>query len=145
MNRYIGGGFLAALLVLLGSGLGNVGQILPSFGSAERPQGRTSAPVGTQPIEQAGRVVQRQSETTGIVPTNGFTQNDTFIEGTNVPSQSIPPVEIRPRTTPVTPDTLEADPSRVGDIDLVQPELIRPGTTDRPQVDEDLDSIPALW
>jgi hypothetical protein len=145
MNRYIGGGFLAALLILLGSGLGNVGRILPSFGSSERPAGRISSPVGTQPIEQAGRVVQRQSETTGIVPTNGFTQNRTFTQGTNVPSQSIPPVEIRPRTTPVTPDTLEAAPTRVGDIDPVQPDLIRPGTTDRPNVDEDLDSIPALW
>jgi hypothetical protein len=139
MNRYIGGGLLALLLILLGSGLGNAMRILPSFGSSERPERRAISTVGTQPIEQAGRVVQRQSQTTGI------TQSPTPIEGTNIPSQPIPPVEIRPDATPAPPDTREAAPTAAGDIDPVQPELLRPGTTDRPEFEEDLDSIPALW
>jgi hypothetical protein len=145
MNRYIGAGLLAALAVLIGSGLDNVGAILPRFGSDES---RVTPPVGTQPIEQAGKVVRRQGETVGTVPTAPFPSGSEMIQGTNVPTQNGLPAQdgtqptpnVIPRTTGVAPAT-----TTTGDVAPIQEDLVRSGASDLPEVDEGLDSIPALW
>jgi hypothetical protein len=147
MNRYIGGGLLAALILLLSSGVDRLGTIWPNFGASERLQGRDLVPVGTLPIEQAGRVVQRQGERSRAMPnsvfnTDPFNQNRTAPR-TEIAPQNIPASEIRPPTVDVIPRTGGAAPATTttGDVAPIQSDLVQPGSPG----DRDLDSIPALW
>jgi hypothetical protein len=151
MNRYIAGGLLAALVLLVSSGLNGLGRLLPVSGITEPPRPSEREALGTSPIEQAGRVVQRQSGATVAVPDTTF-QDPTIRSGNGaigapVAPLDIPETEIRPQTPNVIPRPGEAPQATTvtGDVSPIQPELIQPGATDRPGIDQDLDSIPALW
>lgn len=146
MNRYIAAGLLGTLAVLLGSGLNNLGNLLPNFGSGNGARALGTSMPGTRPIEQAGKVVQQQNQTAVVTPTTPiFDQGRTMVRGTNTLPQNIPSAEIRPQTTDVIPRTGVEPHSEamVGDLAPIQSELVQPGTPYTP--DEDLDSIPALW
>ncbi len=156
MNRYIAGGLLAALAVMLGAGIESLGNMLPNFSGNNQPAGQAattgraqSAPLGTQPIEQAGRAVQRQSQATGAAPTTTFDRGRTPVQGTSTLPQEIPNGEIRPQ-----PDNANVIPrpgaapqatTTLGDVSPIQPDLVQPGSPDLPGIDQDLDAIPALW
>ncbi len=161
MNRFIIGGILAALVMML-TGWGNrfLGDRAPDGGLASQrddaSQGDTTAQnvdgLGTLPLEQAGRLAQRQSE----VGTNGAAaaSNSTFTDqgsdratisptntGTTGSNGVAPaPGNVIPRTGAAT-----TFPTTGGDIAPIQPDLVRPDAVQRPTTDPDLDSIPALW
>jgi hypothetical protein len=142
MNRYILAGFLVAIAAMLGSGLDNlVNRVRNPI-----PSSPTAAP-GVTPTSQAGRVVQPQNRATGIAPTEAFDQGRSMVRGTNIPTETIPPVEIRPQDANVIPRTTDIAPNDAftGDLDTIRPELIQPGIPEQPGSDQDLDSIPALW
>lgn len=154
MNRYIAGGLLAALVVFLGSGLESLGNILPGLGSTERSPGQSSSTVsaqadslGTQPIEQAGRAVQRQSQSAMAAPTTTFDQRQTPIQGTSTMPQEFPVIEPLPQSPNVIPRPGAAPQATTttGDLSPIQPDLVQPGNPELPGIDQDLDSIPALW
>jgi hypothetical protein len=142
MNRYIAAGFLAAVVAMLGSGLDNlldgIGSIIPS---------RSQPEPGAASIEQAGRVVQRQSQAATGIGFDNTPEDDALVRRPNGSSQGIPPVEIAPQDINLTPQPVDAAPgtSIRGDLAPIQPDLIQPGTPDLPGADQDLDSIPALW
>lgn len=149
MNRYIAGGLLAAIVVLLGSGIDSLPQIMPNFGgsrSGAREPGSQADTVGTQPIEQAGRVVQRQGQSTVAAPNEVFNNQGQFGTSTAVP-QDIPAGEIRPDADNVIPRPGAAPQATTtaGDVSPIQPDLVQPGDSGFPSDDPDLDSIPALW
>ena len=147
MNRYIAAGFLAAVVALLGSGLDSFGLGLPSFEPGADQDQSTVSTLGTQPIQQAGRVVQPESTVTSTVPTATFDDGRSFVQETTIAPQNVPSVEIGPQSGDVIPRTgqVPAGGSASGDISPIQPDLVQPGTSTPPGVDPDLDSIPALW
>jgi len=142
MNRYILAGVLVAVAAMLGAGLDNLVSRVRNL----IPSSSTVAP-GVTPTSQAGRVVQTQSRATGIAPAEAFDQERSMVQGTNIPTETIPPVEIRPQDANVIPRTTEIAPNDAftGDLDAIRPELIQPGVPEQPDSDQDLDSIPALW
>lgn len=147
MNRYIAAGFLATVVAFLGAGLESFGRLLPSFESAAGQGRRAESTFGTQPIQQAGRVVQAESSGASIAPATTLGDSRTPIQGTTVSPQDFPAVEIRPRGDDVIPRTGQAPAGTAtsGDVSPIQPDLVQPGTSEGPGPDQDLDSIPALW
>jgi hypothetical protein len=155
MNRFIIGGILAALVLMLTGGLNRfLGD--RSEGEQLASQQNTTAQdadgLGALPLEQAGRLVQRQSE----VSANGTaaTGNSTFTDqgsnratispnntGTTGANGVTPaPGNVIPRTGAAT-----TFPATGGDIAPIQPGLVQPDAVQRPAPDPELDSIPALW
>ncbi|PSN07931.1 hypothetical protein C7293_30385 [filamentous cyanobacterium CCT1] len=162
MNRFIIGGILAAIAVMLAGGLNQ----LLSDRSEDGPEGArissrgdtttqaNGGDLGSVPIEQAGQLVQRQSE----VGVNGISAQGDSTFGNQ---GTVPPGDravISPNTTGtagstapasgnVIPRTGEAAtfPAVTGDIAPIQPGLVQPGEVTRPAPDPELDSIPALW
>lgn len=169
MNRFIIGGILAAIAVMLTGGMNR----LLSDRSDDNAEGarissqsdttsQDNGDLGSVPIEQAGQLVQRQSE----VGTNG---NGISATGDSAFGNqgTVPPGDraiISPNTTGtagtagtaggatpapgnVIPRTGETAtfPAATGDIAPIQPGLVQPGEVTRPAPDPDLDSIPALW
>jgi hypothetical protein len=156
MNRFMIGGILAALVLMLTGGLnrllGDRSQDAP-LASQQNSTTQDVNDLGTLPLEQAGRLVQRQSEvgtSTGISATgnNTFTDqgnnratispNNTGAIGTS--GGTAAPGNVIPRTGAAT-----TYPASSGDIAPIQPNLVQPGVVERPAPDPDLDSIPALW
>lgn len=156
MNRFMIGGILAALVLMLTGGLnrlfGDRSQE-PPLASQQNITAQDVNDLGTLPLEQAGRLVQRQSE----VGTNGIsaTGDSTFIDqgsgrATISPSNTgtagtsgvtAAPGNVIPRTGAAT-----TFPATGGDIAPIQPGLVQPGVVEqRPAPDPNLDSIPALW
>ncbi|MEA5447865.1 hypothetical protein VB780_04740 [Leptolyngbya sp. CCNP1308] len=160
MNRFMIGGILAALVLMLMGGLnrilGDRSQEAP-LASQQNTTAQDVSDLGTLPLEQAGRLVQRQSE---VGTNNGIaaTGDSTFIDqgsgrttispsntgtatgtaGTN--GVTAAPGNVIPRTGAAT-----TYPTTGGDIAPIQPGLVQPGVVERPAPDPDLDSIPALW
>ncbi|MBE9157103.1 hypothetical protein IQ265_09735 [Nodosilinea sp. LEGE 06152] len=156
MNRFIIGGILAAIAVMLTGGLNRLLSDR-SQGAQLTSQRNTTAEsnggdLGSVPLEQAGRLVQRQSE----VGTNGIsaTGNSTFTD------QNSNRATISPNTTGTAganggspasgnviprPGGAATFPAATGDIAPIQPGLVQPGEVARPAPDPELDSIPALW
>lgn len=155
MNRFIIGGILAALVVMLTGGLNRFLGDRSQDAPVARQQSNTVQNVddlGTLPLEQAGRLVQRQSEvgtSTGVSATG----DNTFIDQGNNRSTISPnntgatgtsggtaAGNVIPRTGAAT-----TYPAPGGDIAPIQPGLVQPDEVQRPAPDPDLDSIPALW
>ena len=165
MNRFIIGGILAAIAVML---VGGLNRLVNSIGDG--PEGARIArqsdttlqsngsDLGSVPIEQAGQLVQRQSE----VGTNGISATGDAVFGnqTNGSGDPFGRAVISPDQTGtapaagnVIPRTGEATtfpantspPNTGGDIAPIQPGLVQPGEVTRPAPETDLDSIPALW
>ncbi len=160
MNRFIIGGILAAIAVMLTGGLN---RMLSDRAEDDPDRTRISSQsdtttqsnggnLGSVPLEQAGQLVQRQSE----VGTNGIsaTGNSTFTDqGSN--RATISPNAtgtaggngVSPAPGNVIPraDGAATFPAATGDIAPIQPGLVQPGEVTRPAPDPDLDSIPALW
>ncbi|PSR12679.1 hypothetical protein C8255_26280 [filamentous cyanobacterium CCP3] len=162
MNRFIIGGILAAIAVMLAGGLNQ----LLSDRSADGPEGArissqgdattqaNGGDLGSVPIEQAGQLVQRQSE----VGANGISATGDSVFGNQ---GTVPPGDraiISPNTTGTTGDIAPTSgnviprpgeaatfPAATGDIAPIQPGLVQPGEVTRPAPDPELDSIPALW
>jgi hypothetical protein len=155
MNRYIVGAIMAGLVLLAMSGIGGVSGLFADNARLRDDLSPDDSSLGTLPIEQAGRIVQRQGQATGATPATGTTTggtmapNDISPEGTFTPptgtGNNIPNATIRPAQTNVIPRSPEAGQfSTTGDIAPIQPGLVRPETT-LPPSDPELDSIPALW
>jgi hypothetical protein len=156
MNRFMIGGILAALVVML-PGVFNRLMGDRSEGARLASQQNTTAQnadgLGTLPLEQAGRLVQRQSEV-GTNNGTAATGNSSFIDqggdratispattGTTGANGVTPaPGNVIPRTGAAT-----TFPATGGDIAPIQPGLVQPDAVQRPAPDPDLDSIPALW
>ncbi|MBD2114052.1 MULTISPECIES: hypothetical protein [Cyanophyceae] len=155
MNRFIIGGVLAGLVLMLMSGLSRLSGDRPErerLASQQNTTAQNADGLGALPLEQAGQLVQRQSE----VGTNGTAAagNSSFTDqGSNRPT--ISPNNLGTAgangTTPasgnVIPRTGAATtyPATSGDIAPIQPGLVQPGAVQRPATDPELDSIPALW
>lgn len=161
MNRFIIGGIVAAIAVMLTGGLS---QLLSarfedgpertriSSQSDTTTQGN-GGDLGSVPLEQAGQLVQRQSE----VGTNGIsaTGDSAFGNQSNGTVPSGDRAVISPSTTGgATPapgnviprtDGAATFPATTGDVAPIQPGLVQPGEATRPAPDPELDSIPALW
>jgi hypothetical protein len=161
MNRYIVGAIMAGLALLAMSGIGGVNGLFADNTRLRDNLSADDSSLGTLPIEQAGRIVQRQGPaTTGVTPATGTTIGDTMAPNGGVPNDispeasyttptgvgnNIPNATIRPAQTNVIPRVPEAGQlSTTGDIAPIQPGLIRPETS-LPTSDPELDSIPALW
>ncbi|WP_017297230.1 hypothetical protein [Nodosilinea nodulosa] len=162
MNRFVIGGILAAIVVMLTGGLNKLlsdrsqgSQVLSQRNAAA--QGDNSD-LGTLPLDKAGQLVQRQSD----VGSNGVSASSDTVFNTNNPSGTgMPPggrATISPTTTGgagtvapqsgnVIPRTGAAAtfPANPGDIAPIQPGLVRPGVEQQRPADPDVDSIPALW
>lgn len=158
MNRFMIGGILAALVLMLTGGLnrllGDRSQEAP-LASQQNTTAQNVNDLGTLPLEQAGRLVQRQSE---VGSNNGIsaTGDSTFTDqgsgratisppntgtSTGTAGTSGAPGNVIPRTGAAT-----TYPTTGGDIAPIQPGLVQPGVVEqRPAPDPDLDSIPALW
>ncbi|HZG37999.1 MAG TPA: hypothetical protein VEZ50_04895 [Nodosilinea sp.] len=161
MNRFIIGGFLAALALILTGGLNRLmadrsqePQLTSQGNTTGQPQGGNN--LGALPLEQAGRLVQRQSEVgaggtaatgdaafgtqgNGTMPPGGraeISPNNTGTNGTGQPGAG----NVIPRTGGAT-----TYPAATGDVAPIQPNLVQPDAVQRPGSDPDLDSIPALW
>lgn len=156
MNRFMIGGILAALVLMLTGGLnrllGDRSQETP-LARQQNTTAQNADGLGTLPLDQAGRLVQRQSEVgtnNGISATGNSTFTDqgssrttlspstTGTAGTNGVTPA--PENVIPRTGAAT-----TFPATGGDIAPIQPGLVQPGVVERPAPDPDLDSIPALW
>jgi hypothetical protein len=159
MNRFVIGGILAAIVVMLAGGVNRLwsDRVDDSAEGARISSQPTTTgqdnggDLGSVPIEQAGQLVQRQSE----VGTNGISATGDSVFGNQ---GTVPPGDravISPNTTGtatpapgnVIPRTGGAAtfPTTTGDIAPIQPGLVQPGEVTRPAPDPDLDSIPALW
>ncbi|WP_035984900.1 hypothetical protein [Leptolyngbya sp. KIOST-1] len=166
MNRFIIGGILAAMVVMLTGGLNRLFRDRPQGAqlasqrntALQQPGQQAGNDLGSVPLEQAGRLVQRQSEvgTNGIpapgdsafgTQTNG--NGDPFGRAVISPDQTgtAPAAgNVIPRTGGATTFPANTSPPNTGgDIAPIQPGLVQPGEVPRPAPDPDLDSIPALW
>ncbi|MGB3201449.1 MAG: hypothetical protein WBA99_11125 [Nodosilinea sp.] len=161
MNRFIIGGILAAVVAMLAGGLNRVlsdradgsteGARISS--QSTRTEQGNGGDLGSVPLEQAGQLVQRQSDVgaggPAAVGDNVFTDQGA---GTGPAGQR---AEISPGSAGtgaaapgnVIPRTGGAVtfPATTGDIAPLQPGLVQPGVTPGPAPDPELDSIPALW
>ncbi|MBW4462316.1 MAG: hypothetical protein KME47_19070 [Nodosilinea sp. WJT8-NPBG4] len=154
MNRFIIGGVLAGLVLMLMSGLSRLQGDRPErerIASQQNTTAQDADGLGALPLEQAGQLVQRQSEVgTGTAATGNSTFTD---QGNNRPTISPnntgttgangvtpAPDNVIPRTGAAT-----TFPATGGDIAPIQPGLVQPDAAQRPAPDPDLDSIPALW
>ncbi|MFM7529055.1 MAG: hypothetical protein ACKO63_11345 [Nodosilinea sp.] len=146
MNRYLIGAVMAGLVLLGMVGAGRLGRLFADPGqTGQAAKSQASAALGSLPVEQAGRLAQRQSDPQGA---------PTAAVGANAPASS----RSQPATTPVqpfttqsqTPPSVTISPNQAtptvpsGDISPLQPDLVRPGG-DQPSPNPDLDAIPALW
>jgi hypothetical protein len=160
MNRFVIGGILAAMVLLLTGGLNRLFADRRSDGQLPRAQ-RTTTDVngglddlGSLPIEQAGQLVRRQSDlgAGGTTRTTGDTVfGDSGAQGMPAGGRAtISPTgtagaQVAPAQGNVIPRTGTATTFPTGDIAPIQPGLVQPGEVQRPAPDPDLDSIPALW
>ncbi|MFZ4638978.1 MAG: hypothetical protein ACOYMP_01060 [Nodosilinea sp.] len=153
MSRYLFGVLLASLVLTIGSGLGGFNRLF-----AESSQTTKALPedgskgLGSLPIEQAGRLVKRQSQpqpgATQAVGANvgsspaassvGMAANST---PSSTPAQSPIPPQPSPNVIPRPSQPAPVVPR--GDISPIQPNLVKPENL-QPQ-NQPLDSIPALW
>ncbi|MGB3309310.1 MAG: hypothetical protein WBG32_04085 [Nodosilinea sp.] len=158
MNRFIIGGIMAAIVVMMAGGLNRL--LSDRFDDSAEGSRISSQPtttgqanngdLGSVPLEQAGQLVQRQSE----VGANGISATGDSALGTQgtVPGErSVISPDTTGTATPapgnVIPRTGGAAtfPATTGDVAPIQPGLVQPGEVTRPAPDPDLDSIPALW
>lgn len=155
MNRFVIGGILAALVLMLTGGLNRfLGMGAQEEQLASQPDTTTQNAdgLGTLPLEQAGRLVQRQSEVSsnGISATGNTTFTDqgsdratispTAAGATGASGTTAAPGNVIPRT-----GAAATFPATSGDIAPIQPSLVQPDAVQRPTPDPELDSIPALW
>ncbi|MBD1873070.1 hypothetical protein H6F75_06225 [Nodosilinea sp. FACHB-131] len=156
MNRFIIGGVLAGLVLMLMSGLSRLSGDRPDrerLASQQNTTAQDADGLGALPLEQAGQLVQRQSEVgtgTAAAGNSAFTDqgnnratispNNTGTPGANGVTPA--PGNVIPRTGAAT-----TYPATGGDIAPIQPGLVQPDAAQRPapNPDPDLDSIPALW
>lgn len=162
MNRFMIGGILAALVLTLMGGLnrllGDRSQETP-LASQQNTTAQDVNDLGTLPLEQAGQLVQRQSE---VATNNGIpaTGDSTFIDqgngratispsnaGTATGTTGTNGVTAAPGN--VIPRTGEANtfPTTGGDIAPIVQDLVRPpGEVVDPRPPQpNPDPIPALW
>ncbi len=156
MNRYFIGAIMAGLVLLALSRVGGENRLVAD--NANQPGGELRAAsdsgLGTLPIDQAGRIAQRQTQPTGGVPAAGtgalgqMPANGTGTATFTAPAgtgQPIPNATISPGATGVAPRPATGNQfPATGDISPVQPDLVRPETLPA-NPDQDPDSIPALW
>lgn len=158
MNRFVIGGILAAVVVLLTGSLNRLlGDRSQSPESTGLQASNTEAPsdMGSLPVEQAGQLVRRQSDvgSGGISASSDTVFNDQ--PGAGMPPGGRPTISpggstagtVAPQADNVIPRAGAADtfPANTGDISPIQPGLVQPGADPQRPIDPDLDSIPALW
>lgn len=157
MNRFVIGGILAAIVVMLTGGLNRLlsdrsqGAQSPDQPALTAQGDNTNGDPGPLPLAQAGRLVQRQSD----VGSNGISVNPDAVFNPNDQPAGMP-AGGRPTISPSGTANSQVDnviprpgatatfPANQGDIAPIQPGLVRPGAEQGP-TDPDLDSIPALW
>jgi hypothetical protein len=164
MNRFVIGGILAAIVMLLTGSLNrlfadrNQSADLPNLRQTDSAPSTAVSDLGSLPVEQAGKLVRRQSDLSagGVSATSDSVFNDSGT-GAMAPGGRaiIAPANtgivgtqgtVNPAPGNVIPRTGGAAtfPTTTGDIAPIDPRLVQPGAGQRP-VDPDLDSIPALW
>ncbi len=162
MNRFVIGGILAAIVVLM---MGGINRLFADRQPGTTRLDRTTAPTTTEggdlgrlPVEQAGQLVRRQRDLA-----NGGTAagSDTVFNNQDPGMTPGQRAIIAPGTAGtgtagtgaagannnnIIPRTGQAgtSPAFGGDIAPIQPGLVRPGAEQQTD-DSDLDSIPALW
>lgn len=169
MNRFIIGGILAAMVVLLTGSLNRfftdrdqapslATRSLADSVTSDSARSETVSDLGSLPVEQAGQLVRRQSDVNaggvsatsdsvfteqgaGATPPGGRAIISPANTGTVGSSGTVnsAPGNVIPRT-----GAAATSPTTVGDIAPIQPDLVQPGAGQRP-TDPELDSIPALW
>jgi hypothetical protein len=158
MNRFVIGGILAAIVLLM---MGGINRLFADRQPGTARLDRTTAPttetgdLGSLPVEQAGQLVRRQSDLAngGAAATSDTVFNNQDLGQTSGGMSPGDRAIIAPNTTGtagannnVIPRTGQpaTSPAFGGDIAPIQPNLVQPGAGQRPD-DADLDSIPALW
>ena len=136
MNRFVIGGILAALVVVL------TGSLTRLLGEPKQPGDIAAEDLGSLPVEQAGMLVRRQSDSVTSIPDESF-PNPTQTPGPN-PTQTPEPFISDPNVIPL-PGATPTYPPNTGDVAPIQPSLVQPGVDPQRPIDPDLDSIPALW
>lgn len=168
MNRYVLGGVLLGLVFIALSGItGNnrTARSNTTQGQTDRSQPDRSQPnrngtrdLGTLPIDQAGRVIRRQGDGASSLSTDPPTteafpqQSELAPDPASTPDSFTAPAPaagpnsgMRPVPNNVIPQQpANTSPSVSGDIDVVNPNLVRP-EMQPPTTSPDLDPIPALW
>jgi len=151
MNRYLIGAVMAGMVLLGMAGAGRLGRLFADPGqTGQAVKSQASAALGSLPVEQAGRLVRRQSDPQGP-PTAAVGANAPASSRSQPASTPAQPTTTRAQTPPsVTISPNQATPAQAtptvpsGDISPLQPDLVRPGG-DQPQPNPELDAIPALW
>ena len=153
MNRFVFGGILAAIVVLM---MGGINRLFADRQPGTARVDRTTAPtteggdLGSLPVEQAGQLVRRQRDlangSTAATPDTVFNNQDPGMTPGDraiiAPSTTTGAAGANNNVIPRTGQT-STSPAFGGDIAPIQPGLVRPGAG--PQDDSDLDAIPALW
>jgi hypothetical protein len=155
MNRYVLAGILAVLALLTTRVIGSSGQWLAQPSSSQGRVRLNADSLGTLPIDKAGQIVKRQGQA-------GTPSAGDFAEGGDIDWSTVAPTDTSGTTVipngsqssgfatdAFTSTTGDVSPT-AGDISPVDPSIVQPGMA-RPSplpgdlVDDDLDSIPALW
>ncbi|MFM7471272.1 MAG: hypothetical protein LVS60_12975 [Nodosilinea sp. LVE1205-7] len=149
MSRYLLGVLLASLLLTIGSGLTSVSRLFADSSQDSKALNNKSSPgLGSLPIEQAGRLVKRQSqpEASATQAVGAHAESPNTVNG----STSTTPMATNsteattlPQPNPTPEGSNNAPVVPTGDISPIQPNLVKPENL-RPQ-NQPLDSIPALW
>ena len=91
MNRYLIGAVMAGLVLLGMAGAGRLGRLFADSGqTGQAVKSQASAALGSLPVEQAGRLVRRQSDP----------QGPTAAVGANVSNAPASSESTRPYTEP---------------------------------------------
>lgn len=156
MSRYLFGVLLASLVLTIGSGLGGFNRLFADSSQTTKALPEDGGKgLGSLPIEQAGRLVKRQSQpqagaTQAVGANVGSSPAAPAASGVGMAANSTP--SSTPAQSPIPPQTSPnviprpSQPAPVvprGDISPIQPNLVKPENL-QPQ-NQPLDSIPALW
>jgi hypothetical protein len=152
MNRYVLAGILAVFALLTTRAIGSSGQWLGQQSSPPSRVRLNADSLGTLPIDKAGQIVKRQGAS-GVPSTGDFTGNGngnwSTIAPTDTGSTTVFPNGSQSSGFTTTSPFGDISPA-TGDISPIDPNIVQPGVT-RPTplpgdlVDDDLESIPALW
>ncbi|MBU6230402.1 MAG: hypothetical protein KGQ93_11990 [Cyanobacteria bacterium REEB459] len=139
MSRYLIGVLLASLFLSVGWG-GASRLFADSSQTPTNSNNQSSDGLGSAPVEQAGRLVKRQSQP-GSAGIRAVGANAGGSKTAASPNSSLTPKPFPPNVVPSVSAVAPVAPT--GDISPIQPDLVKPENL-RPQ-NQPLDSVPALW
>lgn len=145
MNRYLLGGALGAVVLLVVSGGWGLSQLWSEPPPAQNEVEPNGSSTPTESTGASPSPIQEGGATEPTPPTPNSPDNRP-----NSPTEGLTDAPADPNGVPDAPNSLGQGPettlpAQVGDIAPVQPDLVRPEPQPPVTDDSDLESIPALW